>query len=239
MRIDRSRVRLGLLLLLGVFLTAGCASEKYLVTEDGLRMAYHYRKASPEKGAVLLLHGMGSSYDEWHSLAGYLSRNGWSTMAIDFRGHGSSVNWNGKEVDWRGFSRKGFLTMAFDIKAAREFLGPVKPVWLIGSSMGANMALYYAGVDKEISGLVLLSPGFSYAGLMSEPLMKAYGARPILIAGSADDPGTLEIAQRLMGQAEGPKELLRFQDAGHGAAMLDYEKKLKKDILEWMNRETT
>ena len=156
-------------------------------------------------------------------------------MAIDFRGHGSSTDWKGRELDWRGFSQQGVLTMIRDIDAAIRHTGSSRNLWLIGSSLGANLALHYAADHPEIRGLVLLSPGFNYAGIESEPAMERYGARPVLIAGSKDDPGTLKICERLHELAAGPKIIFRYETAGHGSQMLDYEKKLKEEILQWLN----
>ena len=70
----------------------------------------------------------------------------------------------------------------------------------------------------------------------SQPAMERYGSRPALIAGSEDDPGTLKICGLLYDAAAGPKRLLSYKAAGHGAVMLDNEKELKKEILEWMNQ---
>lgn len=232
-------MRPGLVIFLGLLL-AGC-QQSYLMSEDGIRLAYEYRPVPSAQGVAILLHGLGSRYEEWYPLVGPLEKSGWSVMRFDFRGHGRSTLWRGKELNWREFTNQGILTMQRDIDAVLSWLEGQQEEgawWLVGSSIGANLALVYAADHPEIQGVVLLSPGLNYRGVESQPAMAEYGKRPVLIVASRDDPGSAEIAQLLYEEAQGPKKLILFDEAGHGTEMLAYEKELKEEVIAWMNQHT-
>jgi len=224
-----------------LFLASGlssCARDTYLTASDGVRIAYQYHEIKPERGVVLLLHGLGSDSDEWYTLNKFLNKRRWSSLAIDFRGHGLSTQREKEELDWRRFSPEGRKTMVRDIDAASDFLGPGRNVWLIGSSLGANLALNYAAARPEIRGLVLLSPGLNFGGIETRPAMKRLDARPVLLAASKDEAGAVQVCETLRAIARGPKKNLVYEKAGHGAAMLEAEENLKEEILQWLSQPT-
>ncbi|MCM8775666.1 MAG: lysophospholipase, partial [Candidatus Omnitrophica bacterium] len=141
-----------------LFAVAACVRyHTYLITSDGVHLAYRYQEVPEARGSVVLLHGLGSDYSAWDFLKGFFNRHRWSTMAMDFRGHGDSIEWKGKDLDWKAFSHEGFRTMLRDIDAAVQHLNSKDNVWLVGASMGANLALEYAKDHPGIHGLVLMS----------------------------------------------------------------------------------
>ena len=214
----------------------GCAPEQFITSRDGVLLAYEYKQVQPEKGTAVLLHGLGSNRDEFYTLRVFLNKNGWSTLAFDFRGHGSSRTWLGKEIDWKNFSHEDFSTLSRDVEAAVERLEGRKNIWLIGSSIGANLALHYAAQHPGVRGIVLLTPGYNYAGIDSLPSMEQYERRPVLIAASEDDPLAVDFCRALYEKAKGPKKFLPYKTAGHGAQMIENEKGLKVEIRDWLNR---
>ena len=218
-----------------LFCFLGCARDTYLITSDGVRIAYEYKTVKGENGTAVLLHGYGSSLEEWYDFGKFLRAHGWSTLAFDFRGHGMSTEWRGKEIEWKQLTESGRLSMIKDIEAVVKFIPVPRNLWLIGSSVGANLALNFAADHPEAAGVVLLSPGFNYGGIESQPAMEKYGSRPVLIAGSEDDPGTPKICMLLQQKARGENRLLLYEKAGHGSAMLESEKGLQGEILKWMN----
>src|ERR1700735_1933361 len=44
----------------------------------------------PSRGVVLLLHGGGQTRHSWREAGRALAEDGWTAVAIDFRGHGDS-----------------------------------------------------------------------------------------------------------------------------------------------------
>ena len=237
----RGLARLGLMVLMSVLslISFGCAPEQFLRTSDGLKIAYEYHRAKEERGTAVLLHGYGSNLDEWYALRRFLNRRGWSTMAIDFRNHGSSDESPSHQRLASMAEQKGYdlNEMTRDIDAALVAVDQSKPIWLIGSSLGANLALEAAGRHPEIAGLVLLSPVSSYGGLDSVSALSGLGKRPVFFAASERDPsGAAKICKDLLEKAQGKKKLRVYRDAGHGSEMFENESKLKGEILSWLNQ---
>ena len=50
----------------------------------------HWTPDGPARGVVLLLHGGGQTRHSWREAGPTLARDGWTAIAIDFRGHGDS-----------------------------------------------------------------------------------------------------------------------------------------------------
>lgn len=217
-------------------LASGCATGTYFKTDDGVMIAYQSSAVPEPAGTAILLHGLGSDLSEWASLSKALNRAGWSTLAVDLRGHGLSREWEGEEISWEYLTPEGLLTSLQDVRSAVRMLGPPPNLWIVGSSFGSNLGAAYASQDSRVEGLVLLSPGFNYAGIAAEPALQAYGRRPVLIAGAADDTFVLKACEVLYEKAQGPKKLLSYEKGGHGSAMLDNVKGLKEEIISWMNQ---
>src|SRR6266496_4725493 len=88
----------------------------------------YYSPSSSNKNtstdAIILLHMLGRDRNDWNPFASTLSNstNGYAALAIDLRGHGESVNQNGKAISFQSFTPDDFNKMMLDIKAAKKFL---------------------------------------------------------------------------------------------------------------------
>ncbi len=112
-------------------------------------------KADPEqpyRGKFLLFHGLNDSPYVWRDLALALSARGFDTRAVLFEGHGSTPRamLDVSHRDW--------------INTARAHLAlwrePDVPMYLGGFSMGAVIATLLALEQKDIAGLLMISPAF-------------------------------------------------------------------------------
>jgi len=128
-----------------------------LKTSDNVTVFGSYYP-SGEKG-VILLHQLGLDRRSWDTFAKILQQQGFSVLAIDFRGHGES---QGK---WQSFTNKDFQAMLLDAKAAGTFLHKKEKnvSAVLGASIGANTAFRYSSEFKVPA--VLLSPGLEYRGI--------------------------------------------------------------------------
>lgn len=213
---------------------AGCSSQPVLTASDGMPIASEYHSVRPAKGTVILLHGLGTDHREWTDFQKDLKAEGWSTLAIDFRGHGLSLRGPQGPLHWRFMTEEQRVSTIKDIEAAVHFVEKDPNIWLVGSSMGANLAFEYAATDPRIAGVVLLSPRVNPA-ILDEAFWKGYGQRPAFIAGSRDDSGVPESCEALHEKLGKPQsELLLYAKIGHGSVMLKNEPILKKEILKWM-----
>jgi len=102
----------------------------------------------PDDGpTVLLLHGNGGHAHWWDALVPGLVP-GWRLVAPDLRGHGESA--------WANPPHYAIADFARDVDAVLEALAP-RPVALVGHSMGARVAAWYAADRPErVRGLALL-----------------------------------------------------------------------------------
>jgi len=122
------------------------------------------------RGGALLLHGLTDSPYSMRSLAERLHRRGFTTVALRLPGHGTAPA-GLRDFRWEDLAAATRMA-ARDLRAR---LGPDKPLYLIGYSTGAALAVEYAlsrlrGEDlPQPAGLVLLSPaiGVSPAAVLA------------------------------------------------------------------------
>jgi pimeloyl-ACP methyl ester carboxylesterase len=174
-----------------------------LTTKDGVKLAVTYYPSSLGKEAVpiVMLHDFKESRTIFNGLAEALQSpasdegDSRAVITVDLRGHGEStiqVSGDGRTRDLEA-SRLGvadFQAMwMVDLDAVRKFLVEkndagelnLNSLCLLGSGMGANVALYYAAYDwsfpqlptrkqgQDVKALILASPEWSFRGL---PLLR-------------------------------------------------------------------
>jgi pimeloyl-ACP methyl ester carboxylesterase len=106
------------------------------------------RDSGGEGNPVVLVHGLGFGQRSWDRVAPRLSAEGLRVVSYDQRGHGGS--------DVSG----DYSPSAFDedLAAVLEQLKLEKPI-LVGHSLGAIIALYYAASHKSCAGVVCVEGG--------------------------------------------------------------------------------
>ncbi len=200
-----------------------------LLTKDGFSLAATYYPSNQEKKAVpvVLLHSFKSdrqefkgaeSADEDADLGTYLQKLGYAVLSPDLRWHGASTTQNGtlRQIDptrTTPMPSSEYVNMyTQDMEAIRSFLVKenddgklnLNALAIVGSEMGASVALYFAGYNNcylarvepgirrapspDVKGLVLISPGASnpptlsiIRGLSVYPLLKSDLAMLILV----------------------------------------------------------
>jgi dienelactone hydrolase len=205
-------------------------------TDDGVSLAgTWYEPGARQAPAVILVHMLHRTRQDWESLAAQLASEGIGALAIDLRGHGESSGAidSGDAADYSALVR--------DVVAARRYLasrGDVQQthVGIIGASIGANLAVLEAAADPSVVSLALLSASVDYRGLKIEAPMKKYGARPVLFVASDDDPYALRSSKDLQKTGPGTRQLLVLSHAGHGTAMLSHDADLAHAIVDWFHR---
>jgi pimeloyl-ACP methyl ester carboxylesterase len=222
------------------FGTAGIvrAEEGFRKTSDGVKIFYDLRRVENEKGAVILLHGWDMSAKEWAALVPFLNQNGWTTLAVDLRGHGASTQYEkGGGIQSPGMTAQNRKNIFLDIEAVKPFVRDAPEVWLIGSSFGAAAAFKYSLENSWIHGVVLLSPAIHYRAkqtLLGD--MEKYGERPVFFAASKKDKLAYETAKKMKSEARGKSQFKKYRGEAHGSALFNRDRGLKKDIVKWMER---
>ena len=211
--------------------------EITFITEDGVKISGNYFKPKKEHAPVfLLLHMMPSTKESWNEFATHLQEKGFAALAIDLRGHGKSTDKNGTRLDYKEFKDSEHRESMKDIAAAKEFLKSlgvdISGMAIAGASIGANLALWQASIDKDVSLLILLSPGLNYRGIQAAQLAPHYSG-PVYILASEMDTKSAQGSRELYEIFPGDKELKIIQGNSHGTNMFIQEPDLIDKLLEW------
>lgn len=108
-------------------------------------------------GVLLVSHGIGEHSGRYRSVVDELVPDGWAVYGLDHRGHGRS---GGARVHVRDYRE---LVDDFEtFRAAVVARHPGLPVYLLGHSLGGQIALAYTVAhERELAGLVLSAPALA------------------------------------------------------------------------------
>ncbi len=223
-----------------------------LLTDDGVKISGIYHKVEGSKIAIILLHMMPATKESWNDFSELLNKNGYSTLAIDLRGHGESTNQNfqnkKKELDYRYFSDEEHQNSILDVISASQFLEKenfsLEQQYVVGASIGSNLALEFLSQNSMVKKAVLLSPGLDYHGLKTEEwLEEVTTSQSILAVASKGDYYSYNSVKELEKKA---KELninfktIYYKNAGHGTNMFGKEDPdLAESILSFLSNPTS
>jgi pimeloyl-ACP methyl ester carboxylesterase len=207
-------------------------------TEDGVNIAATFHEAERRPApAVILLHMLGRSREDWRGVADRLADAGIHALAIDFRGHGGSSSGPAGPDGGPDLSR-----MTLDVNAARAYLASrpdlvqASAIGIAGASIGASVAIISAAADESIKSLALLSPAMEYRSLRADAPMRKYGARPALLVAGTNDPYAMRSVKELAALGGGLREIKTIDAAGHGTVMLDRDPDLSRALVDWFQR---
>ena len=233
----RGRSALAAVVLAALYVTVDARAQRVTFrTSDGVTIAASWHEPSSRPApAVILVHMLGRSRQDWEGLASRLAGEGIGALALDLRGHGDSA-WAGPPAETPDYSM-----LVRDVEAGRRFLATradVQPsrIGVAGASMGANLAALEAASDVGIASVALLSPSLEYRGLRIEAAVRKYGSRPMLLVVSDDDAYATRSAGALLKAGGGIRELLTLHAAGHGTNMLARAPELGSALVAWFQR---
>ncbi len=139
----------------------------------------------------------------YHAAQG-LKRAGFAVLRFNFRGAGSSAgSFSGGPGELADF------TSAVDAAAVRF---PGVPVWAVGYSFGAWVALSAGAADPRISTLVGIAPPLNGHDFDA---VRSAGKPTFLVHGERDEVSPLKLVQRFYGTLEEPRELVVIDGADH------------------------
>lgn len=146
----------------------------YLEGVGRLRLHYRSWEVADAQAALVLVHGRGEHTGRYSAFGEAMGMAGFSTFALDLRGHGES---EGR----RGHVRRFAVFLQDLCRFRREVRGMVDaacPLFLLGHSMGGLIALrYLEEYDTPFHGAIITSPWLGTA--LRVPRWKA-AAAPIL-----------------------------------------------------------
>jgi pimeloyl-ACP methyl ester carboxylesterase len=198
---------------------------------DGTQLsATLYDSSNRPAPAIVFVHMLGRSKDDWDALATQLADAGVVVLSVDLRGHGRSSG-----------TMAVLPPMLGDVRAALMWLGgranvAAGGIAVVGASLGANLAALVAADSLQVRALALLSPPLDYRGMRIDgSTMKKVGARPLWLAASAQDPYALRTLKELISDA-GPREQHVSAAAAHGTNLLAADPELARSLVDWLKR---
>lgn len=218
------------------------AEARYLKTSDGWQVAAWYW-APPAENApgVILLHMRGKDKSSWGDMPDKLVGEGYAVVAIDLRGHGETLNSQGRRVGLNALRDADYQAMLNDIGAAHELFEREEAVdadrvAIIGASIGANLAIMYAAGDRSVRTAVALSPGLNYMSLEPLGYLEDYDARALyLIAAAGDKPAHEACLALQEATAADPVSYREFPGRDHGTNLLSAHEGLDDTIVSgWL-----
>lgn len=210
-------------------------SEKVsFITSDGVEIAGLLCRGQGQKFAVLL-HMMPATKESWSVWQEKLAAAGYTSLAIDERGHGESVM--GGRLDYKKFSEAEQQAKIHDVEAAFEYLKKAgaaeENTVVVGASIGANLAIEFLQEHPSMKFAVALSPGLNYRGVLTEPYISSLneGQKVILVA-SDDDEESYEAVKRLNEIEPEQTVLIEQSGLGHGTRMTDASPELIDEVIK-------
>ena len=222
------------------------AQKTEFKTKDGVVISANFKKPQNNKTTFILLHGLGSSKNEWQLFADKLQKHGYGYFAYDARGHGASNFYANKTpIDYKSFGYGGdgsnWSKMTSDLECAINYLIndlsiKSSKIGVIGASLGANVALNYAANNKSLQQVVLLSPGLDYAGVKTEQTIESFSKRAIFIAASPGDIYAYNSSQILYSKIKQNKNAVFQNGSGrlHGVQM--FTGYFDEQLLAWIDK---
>ena len=207
-------------------------NELTFTTADEVNITGKYTEVDTTRKAVLLLHMVGHDKSNYDNLTLYLLQNGYTVLALDFRGHGNS------DLDYTQFTEENWQDLVLDVEAGLDFLEKrgYSHVAVIGASIGANAGFKQAIQDRRIRAIVLLSAGEEYHGINILQLAEFYD-RPVLVVASLDDKGAAIAATKIYNAAGTEyKEIKMYQSGGHGTDLLANQDGLPAIMVTWLQK---
>jgi dienelactone hydrolase len=195
--------------------------EVSFTTEDGVMIAGDlYLPETTPAPAVLALHQWDSDRAAYRDFARSLREAGFVVLAIDGRGFGGSKQGaDGAVAPSRDI--RNDVDAAVDYLEAQPAVDALR-IGVMGASYGASNALIYAAEHPDkVRSAALLSVGLAYdPSIPTEPAMKKYGDRPLLLVAARDDAASAGDTETL-GAGKGARHRVKVYDAGgHGTALL-------------------
>ena len=110
------------------------------VSPDGIKIFYRQYQADPERGRMVIAHGVGEHSGRYGNVIERVIPKGISVWVPDHRGHGQSGGKRGHVLNFVQY----LTDLRLSVDLARKNLPERMPCFLLGHSMGGLIALYFA-----------------------------------------------------------------------------------------------
>lgn len=199
-----------------------------------------YDAGEGSRVGLVLVHDRGGSRETWRTAAVKTQRSGYTSVAIDLRGHGDSTDPGGEQAAFKAFTPQEWLAATNDIAAAVEFLRRSgvddKRIAVVGEGFGCALALHYAARHTAAAAAVLMSPDADERVVDMREELAAMGKRPVLLLGAEGDSYAADSCTLLKKRAKGLCEVRLYPNAAHGAALFDASATAQEEYVSWLEQ---
>jgi len=207
-------------------------------TSDGVKIVANYYPNKEAKFAGILIHMRPKTKESFDKLAKFLQEKGFSLLAIDLRGHGESREGVSGYLDYNSFSEEEERQSIKDLEAASAFLEKEgfdkEKQFLIGASIGANLAYQFLTENEKIKAAVLLSPGYNYRGIILDNFFKNNLDSKIMVISSKDDQQMALLGFKWFQEKHPSSTLIMLEKGGHGTDYLEVYPELQEKIYNFL-----
>lgn len=145
---------------------------EFMQGSDGNKLFTQWWRPNGDPAAVLVIsHGYAEHSGRYAHVGEFFAGHGYLACALDHRSHGKS---EGKDTCIDSFDQ--FLADLDLFIAASRKRAPGKPVFLLGHSMGGEIAIAYAiKYQPDLTGVLLSAPSIILGGDISPFMIKLAG----------------------------------------------------------------
>jgi len=138
--------------------------KKFVLKHENVEYQGYFAEAGKPKASIAVLHGIGEHFGRYERFAHYMAEHGCSVYGIDLPGHGKSPGIRGQIG-----KREDFYNLVDELASYVKNEVPGVPMFLMGHSMGGNLALSYRLARKEthFKAFIISSPWIKLAGAPS------------------------------------------------------------------------
>jgi len=124
-------------------------TPQFFTTADGVTLHYRLWRGGARRPLIVLLHGMASNMTRWTEFVEHTTlKDDFDILRLDLRGHGRSFT--RRPIDMEHWVR--------DLAAILDAQGYERAL-IVGHSLGANVALWFAAAQPQrVTTLVLIDP---------------------------------------------------------------------------------
>jgi predicted esterase len=112
-------------------------------------------------------------------------------------------------------------------------------IFLVGASIGANLAIKYLAEHHETGKAIALSPGYDYKGIQVLSLMSHTDKRQgfYLVAAKDDSrvPDSWKAVEDLAKTGQAQKQIKIFETGGHGTEILTSHPEFMDILAGWLS----
>ncbi|MBA3870841.1 MAG: alpha/beta fold hydrolase [Anaerolineae bacterium] len=194
-----------------------------ITASDGKTLYGSFFAADGDGKGVILLHELYTNRSSWKPLVQPLLDAGFKVLAVDLRGYGKTKG----KINWKQ-AQKDTVEWSDWLKAQSG----VQSIELVGSSMGANLALNGCAAIDGCLGAVAISPGLNYFGVKTSDAVKA--GFPALIVYADRDTYPKNDVPKMQELGGDHLEILLYSGRTHGMGLFKEHDDLPGAIVNWL-----